>query len=444
MSTIFDNLSIAHTLWAEGHIEAAQGQLDQCKSGATPRYHGEWHRLYGLCLQSAGEARQAEEAFLNGIAVAQSPQQLARLHNTYAAHLEYEGRIEEAIDHYLTAEPLFRRTHDTESTVANAYNLGRVYLQVGRFPDAGHKFASALSLTGRAHSRASQTLIHAGRSILALIRQQPHLALQRARLARRKAVYPVYEIRALQTQITVLTSLGRLTDASTALKHLTELKPVQDDPVEGPTARVLAGILEDDLELLKNVPPGVHPSWQARALLHRARLSADPLEAVRLAQAAQSLHQRHEEAIFDVMCPAVHRQLIAWGVPLTRAEPEGPTVLTVSIRGVLRLAVNTEVIQARVPAPSAAVLAALITDGPLTTASLLRDVLGTEQTASLDKAVERIRVLIGDETAITSQGEGGARQWSLSPAYRWQLDDPRTGSLLGGLDSPYAQRCELA
>lgn len=219
---------------------------------------------------------------------------------------------------------------------------------------------------------------------------------------------------------------------------------MQDDPVERPTLHILTGILDDDPAALANVPPGVHPSWQARALLHRARLSVNPLEAVRLAQAARSLHQRHEEAIFDVMCPAVHRQLIAWGVPLTRAEPEGPTVLTVSIRGVLRLAVNTEVIQARVPAPSAAVLAALITDGPLTTASLLRDVLGAEQTASLDKAVERVRVLIGDETAITSQGEGRARQWSLSPAYRWQLDDPRTGSLLGGLDSPYAQRCELA
>ncbi|WP_189062553.1 tetratricopeptide repeat protein [Deinococcus arenae] len=444
MSGIFDHLLAAHTLWAQGHIEAAQSRLDQCRDGAATRYHGEWHRLHGLCLQSLGDAEQATATFLKGISVAQTPQQLARLHNTYAAHLEYSNAIHEAVDHYLIAEHLFRKTRDLEGTVVNVYNLGRIYLQVGRFTDAGHAFDSALPLTGRTHGRNSQSSIHAGRSVFALVHGHLQLAARRAELARMTSNQPMYDIRALQTQVTVLTSLRQLTEARAVLGSLSTLNAVQDNPVEAATVQVLAGILAEDQDALSNLPPAIHPSWQVRALLHRARLSADPHEAVRLAQAARAFHQRHEEAIFDVMFPEVHRQLIAWGVPLTRAVPTGPTVLTVSIRGVLRLAVNTEVIQSRLPAASAAVLAALITDGPLTTASLLRDVLGTEKAASLDRAVERVCLLIGDETAITSQGDGWARRWSLSAAYRWRLDEACTGSVLGGLDSPYAQRYELA
>ncbi|NTY02398.1 tetratricopeptide repeat protein [Deinococcus sp. JMULE3] len=432
----FAPLQQAHTHWADSQVSAALQVLDECREQSTPTYWGEWHRLRGLCLQSLGDYPAAETSFRTGLTTS-SLSQRGRLHLSYAALLEYRRRPEEALEHHFTAEHLTRKTRDAESHVTGTYNLSSVLLQLGRFTEAGQTLDAALTTTG---SGSARSLLHAGRSVVALTAGQTDLATQRARLARHTATQPVYALRAQQILTTTLTVTGH-PDAHAALRDLWALPITRADPAARAAAEILQGILDENPDHLSQDRPAAHPAWQARALLHRTRWT-DAAQAATLAQAAHHLQQRHEEALFHLSHPDVHAALVTAGVPLRGAGPRQTTTVTVTIRGELRLAINGVPINTRLTAPTAALLAALISDSPQTTSALCHDVLATTDSQAPARAAERVRLLIGDRAAITLTGTGDAARWTLHPHYTWEISQNR-GQPLGGLPSPYTQRLEL-
>lgn len=438
------DLREAFQLMHSGQLEQALARLDALQADLPVALLSEWWRMRGLAQVHQGKYAQAEAAYLEAYRhCGKGSLEAGRIAYSYGALLGQQNRRQEALAAYFDARNAFSDARDDAALVAVSYNLGWSLLQLLRVNEAAQVFEEALLASERAAGRPFRALLHLGRSYVTLLRGDPLLALAQAEWASTVAQTGELEVRALHQRATLHHLLGHTSLAQKLCEEaLANVACQGNQPLYSGVALTQA-LLHEHAAQVEDLLPTLLPLQQTRAWLHlaqRAWRQGDlPNTRWHLQQALTlSAYARAAEAMF---LPALYRWAQAEGFALPDPPTRPSRTVTIYLRGELHLEVNGHPIKLPLSPEAAALAAHLHLYGATRAGRLASYVLGASRLDTVRRTAERIRLLIGDQSAVQVTGEGAEAQYHLSAAWTWQVSTDGAGRLLHGLDSPFKDEC---
>ena len=404
----------------------------------------EWWRMKALLHLSQGENQQAQAAFQSGLEVAQGAHgsTLARLHHDYGGFLLNLADYKEALLHLGQAQVHAKEANDHLAQLSLAYNLAWTQLQVDNVADAARILEEQLKASERPAGAVHRCMLHCGRSLVSLVRGDARLAAAQADMAVVTATDLSRKARGFYLKSLAAAALQEHESAILLMEQALKVHAGGDI---GHRARFFLAVWRGEQ------PKAVNAEEQCRLLLYQANQALRDRrvdEAKCLLDKGLPLGNSFTLAQLSMLLPDLANWAKEQGYGLS-VPPVPSREIRLGVRGKRLLSVNGFHVNSAVPRMAAAVLAALMdADGnSLSETQLILE--AQPQTESrkypqrdLDAALAAIRLLIGDERAVTVQALGSRREVALSPAWTWHLDTRGQGEMLGGLDVEIAQRLD--